>query len=144
VGHPVYDCPVYFNLINSTEIDSQLDNFYARKFCVFFEKLVTEVILQITCDYYFKPKQGNGRNICESIMVLRGLPCLRDCTPNLKRSSVQRWQCPIHNGILETLIWSKNEEDVDIFLGFKVFNSDSFYVFSCSKKAQVKITENAQ
>ena len=42
---------------------------------VFFEKLVTEVILQITCDYYFKTKQENGQNICESIMVLRGQPC---------------------------------------------------------------------
>ena len=37
-----------------------------------------------------------------------------------------------------------NLEDIDIFLGLKMFNSDNFYMFSCSRNAQVTLVEKPQ
>ena len=36
-------------------------------------------------------------------------------------SSIQRWQCPIYNGTLETLIWSEMWKIIPFFLTTKVF-----------------------
>ena len=38
------------------------------------------------------------------------LCCQRDCRRNFKRPSMQKGQCPIHNGTLETYECSSNTE----------------------------------
>ena len=37
----------------------------------------------------------------------------------------------------------KNVEDTVVFLCFKMFNSDNFYLFCCSKNTQVGYVENS-
>ena len=50
-------------------------------------------------------------------------------------------QCPIHNGTLPTFIWSIMWKLFSFFLDFRVFNSESFFMFSCSKNAHVSFEE---
>ena len=66
------------------------------------------------------------------------------CTCDLKSPSMQIWQWPIHNDSLETFIWSIILEDIVVFLDLKVSNSVNFYIFSCSRNAEVIIVEKSQ
>ena len=61
-------------------------------------------------------------SLCYSIETI-----YRDCQKKIKWTLIQRWQCPIHNGLNHYLI--NIEEDVVVFLSLKVLNSDNSYVF---------------
>ena len=41
----------------------------------------------------------------------------RDCKRNIRKPSMQRWQCPIHIGTLETFIWLIMWKILSFFLG---------------------------
>ena len=56
----------------------------------------------------------------------------RDCKRILKWPSIQRWQCLIHNGTLETFIWSIMWKIFCFF--YFMFNSEN--LFFCSRNAQ--------
>ena len=43
---------------------------------------------------------------------------LRNCKRNLKWPFMLWWQCSIFNGTLESYIWPKYEEDINVFVAF--------------------------
>ena len=57
-----------------------------------------------------------------------------NCNRNFKWPLMQRWQCLIYNGTLETFIWSMIWKIC--FLGLKWFNSDISYIYTTSKNCQ--------
>ena len=60
--------------------------------------------------------------------------------PNFKLPSMQTWLCPIHNGTLETFIWSIMWK----IFSFSRFNSDNSYMINRSLYAQVTFVEKPQ
>ena len=46
--------------------------------------------------------------------------------------------------LFKQLCLIKNVEDIVVFLGLKVFNSDNFYTFSCNRNARVTFVKNPQ
>ena len=61
----------------------------------------------------------------------------RDCKRNFKWPSMQRWQYPIHNGTLVTLIWSKMWKTPSTFFWLESVYFCEF--FHCSYKQEMRI-----
>ena len=64
------------------------------------------------------------------------------CKRNFKLPSMQRWQCPIYNGTLETLIWS-NMLKITSFFYLKSVNFRTLsHCFLCTRNGQVTLQRN--